>query len=150
MRRQIQQQSSVQEDDARSYTLAELPSDLEAMVTVFKWIDYLLHRVKRERLMQLMSYYEEIGWIGPRAKEQLLNIARGTLQDTTSFTEEGEVLEGANPMKQELEYQRINEYRMTASEHVRSLMFIMKILGEPVEPFVVSRWETDLQNFSGL
>jgi flagellar protein FlaD len=143
MRSQLRSDGTAQEQCA-SYTLTEIPNDLEAMVTTFKWVDFLLHRVKRERLIQLMSYYEEIGWIGPKAKGQLLDIARGTLQDVNTFSEPAEeMLEGG--YKEPLEYQRVNEYRLTASEHVKSLMFIMKILGEQVEPFVVNRWEADLQ-----
>ena len=73
-----------------------VPDNTEALVLSFKWIDFLLHRIKRERLQQLMSYYQELGWISENAKSSLLTIARGTLQDVGSFTMEESVCENSH------------------------------------------------------
>jgi flagellar protein FlaD len=131
--------------------LDDLPCDMESMITTFRWIDFLLHRVKRERLAQLMSYYQEIGWIGPRVKAQVLSIARGTVQDANSFESEGEAFaEAGQGLGNGLEYQHVNDFRLTASDHIKTLMFIMKIVGEPNESMGVNEWESETHSFGGL
>lgn len=131
--------------------LEELPCDTEAMITTFRWVDFLLHRVKRERLAQLMTYYEEIGWIGSGAKSQVISIARGTIQDVASYeSEENAFTEPDQEMNNGLDYQRVNDYRLTATDHVKTLMFIMKIVGEPQDELDVNRWETDPHTVMGI
>jgi flagellar protein FlaD len=131
--------------------LDDLPCDMESMITTFRWIDFLLHRVKRERLAQLMNYYQEIGWIGPRAKAQVISIARGTVQDANTFENEGEVFtEAGTAVSQGLDYQKVNDFRLTATDHIKTLMFIMKIVGEPGDNLDANEWESETPSFGGL
>lgn len=110
----------------------EMPGDFEAIVSTFNWIDFLLHRVRREKLANLMNYYEEIGWISRKAKSQILSIARGTVQDTSNFED---VKQEVEKMDDGLAYHNIQDYRLSASDHVKSLVMIMKIIGEPVDNY---------------
>lgn len=131
--------------------LEDLPCDMESMITTFRWIDFLLHRVKRERMAQLMSYYQEIGWIGSKAKAQILSIARGTVQDAGSFEDEADTFtETGQAIGQSMEYQRVNDFRLTASDHIRTLMFIMKIMGEPDQTIDAGDWESVQPSLGGM
>lgn len=130
------------ETGERSSIMREIPPNTEALVLSFKWIDFLLHRIKRERLQQLMGYYQELGWIGDRAKTSLLTMARGTLQDVGSFQLEEDV-HGGTGTQDDLVFQNLREYRLSAADHIRSLMFIKKIMGEDVDSLELGRWEAE-------
>jgi archaellum component FlaD/FlaE len=131
-----------------NYVLADVPDDTAATVHLLRWIDYLLHRVKRERIMQLMCYYEEIGWIGPRAKEKILGMTRGILQDASSFAPGEEFLEDVEDVCPDPGTHRINEYRLTASEHMRSLMYINKIRGGQMDRAIMGAWSSEFEELS--
>ncbi|OYT46631.1 hypothetical protein B6U90_00635 [Thermoplasmatales archaeon ex4484_6] len=130
--------------------LGDLPSNMHSMIVVFRWIDFLLHRVKRDRLLQLMNYYHEIGWIGEEARSRIMKIARGTLQDVGSYDLEEEEDPGIDPTDQGIVYRSMSEYRLSAADHIRSLMFIMRLKGEEFDGTEVADIEGELNSILGL
>jgi flagellar protein FlaD len=134
----------------REYILDAIPGDMQATITVFRWLDFLLHRVKRERLLPLMNYYHDIGWIGEKARKQLMTMARGTLQDVESFSLEEDELGSSNATAETMIYRPVAEYRLSATDHIRSLMFIKKITGETLDGTEMTDLEGELHTMLGI
>jgi flagellar protein/flagellar accessory protein C (FlaC) len=57
--------------------LADLPPEPEAALAALAWLDQLAIYTGTEGARRLLAYYEDIGWIGPKAHVRLLSLAAG-------------------------------------------------------------------------
>lgn len=50
---------------------------LERRMLVMEWVKFLIERVGRVRLLDLLEYYEELGWLDAETKETVMQVAVG-------------------------------------------------------------------------
>jgi archaellum component FlaD/FlaE len=118
--------------------------DFRTNLVVMRWLTFLLHRMEREGIPQLFSYYQRIGWIGKDVEGKLSQIAEGTKappppEDEAVVTEEDVEDHRLVLTKEPREApkrqpsKRIPDWQLTPQDHIRSWAFIMEIKGEPVD-----------------
>lgn len=89
--------------------LNEIGDDPRKHVLAMKWLAYMMQHVDHLGLEKVLDYYEKIGWIGTRAKEELRSIASG-LKSTGK-----------------------GEWTLPFRVHLTSLIFISRLADMPIE-----------------
>ncbi|HDD59331.1 MAG: hypothetical protein DRN35_00200 [Thermoplasmata archaeon] len=145
---------SMEKDDLMSRVrqgkpiLERLPMDYRTMILVFRWIEFLFERVTREKIGMLLEYYKDVGWISDEVKSKVMAFARGEVQDPTKYEpaegEPGPELfdKGGPPM-----YKRVSDWRLSADDHLKSLLFILKIAGTDVNKDIFNAIEQEIKTF---
>ncbi|WP_276280488.1 FlaD/FlaE family flagellar protein [Halorussus caseinilyticus] len=57
--------------------LDRLPDQYSTEVVVFEWLDFLINKAGFENTGNALQYYEEVGWITERVREELREYMRG-------------------------------------------------------------------------
>ncbi|WP_293033120.1 FlaD/FlaE family flagellar protein [Natronococcus sp.] len=84
-----------------------------------EWVRYLTDRFGTTGALNCLRYYEELGWIGPRAREQLVAYVRGISRDDDTAHRADDL---ASP---------IDSLEGSAfAAHARSLAYVARINGE--------------------
>lgn len=79
---------------------SKIPEDLRSKVLVAKWVEFLIKKVGRLGLEEVLDYYVEVGWINESFKHELMKLAEGLRHNVRS------------------------DYEMSVRDHLISLMFI--------------------------
>ncbi len=126
--------------------LEKIPNDFVSTTITLRWIAFLLERVDRKHLPLLLEYYKDIGWISETAKRQLMAYARGVIQDL-SYGEEELVAEfGGTTVSPESEAKRQTvDWRLPAEDHIKSLIFILRIKGEEIDKDLLNSIEMEIR-----
>jgi len=119
-----------------------LGNDYATMVLVMRWIEFLFERVKRNRIVALLDYYEDIGWISSQVKSDIMAYARGEVQDVIAYEPDLDdsmaSLEVDDDSEQILDdkgtpvrphYRSMDDWKLSAEDHLKSLLFVKKIAG---------------------
>ena len=123
-------------DSSRKPILQALPKDYLSVVLVMRWIEFLLERVVRDKISLVLDYYKDIGWISEDVKSTVMSYARGENQDVMAMglnLGEFEPPEIQLPPSRATEYRRVDDWRLTAEDHLKSLLFVQMIAGIPVD-----------------
>jgi len=146
------------------YILEKLNNDYITQILVLRWLEFLLQRVPRKHLPDILTYYRDIGWISDEVRVKLLTYARGEDQNIERFLSlhesvddqlpgDTDIFEELGAEQQEksvilihtTETQSQNApWRLTADDHLKSLMFILKIKGESVDAQRIKLLEDEL------
>jgi len=131
--------------------LTTLKMDYMTTVLVMRWIEFLFERISRDKLLIVLDYYIEIGWINRHVKAQIMTLARGEMPDVMAYRpieeeNDGLLFEGKDDLR---EYKDINDWRLSADDHLRSLLFVMKITGREVSKDALSTLEHEIKEFKG-
>jgi len=138
--------------------LTHIKHDYLTLVLVMRWIEFLLERTVRDRLSLVLDYYRDIGWISDEVKTEILSYARGEMQDVTKYMpqEEAKELLPAD-ISPNVSYKKVDDWRLSADDHLKSLLFIMKIADINVDrdklnslEQIIQRFKEDLKNFHGI
>jgi len=123
-------------DSSRKPILEALPKDYLSVVLVLRWIEFLLERVVRDKISLVLDYYKDIGWISENVKSTVMSYARGENQDVMgmdlNLSEFADAADIQLP-SQATEYRRVDDWRLTAEDHLKSLLFVQMIAGIPVD-----------------
>jgi flagellar protein FlaD len=140
--------------------LSSIPHDFLTLVTVMRWIEFLFERVTRDKISLVLDYYVDIGWISEDAKSEIMSYARGEIQDVTKYLpseEVGEDLFQGLPAPTAAPYKKVEDWRLSADDHLKSLMFIQKIAGLEVDKdrlnsleLNISKFKESLEGFHGV
>lgn len=138
--------------------LTHIKHDYLTLVLVMRWIEFLLERTVRDRLSLVLDYYRDIGWISDEVKTEILSYARGEMQDVTKYLpqeEAKELLPG--DISPNVSYKKVDDWRLSADDHLKSLLFIMKIADINVDrdklnslEQIIQKFKEDLKNFHGI
>ncbi|HID25753.1 MAG TPA: hypothetical protein EYP23_04750 [Thermoplasmata archaeon] len=114
---------STHQEMSSMYPLASIPSDPESIVVVMKWLQYLVDKVGKSRVLEVLNYYVDVGWITEEAKMKLLEYCEGITVREGSETNASELL---------------------AKDHIQSFLFIQKLMGSKVDEYFLNRIERDI------
>jgi len=91
--------------------LETIPNDPESIVIVMKWLSYLVERISKHNLPDILGYYVDIGWISDDVRLDLLNYSKGIVAETI------------HPETQK------ETSHLPTKDHLQSLLFIQKLKG---------------------
>ncbi|MEA3557955.1 MAG: FlaD/FlaE family flagellar protein, partial [Candidatus Thermoplasmatota archaeon] len=130
--------------------LDEITYDYHTVILVMRWIEFMFERVTRERISALLDYYKDVGWISETVKSQIMAYARGEIQNILRFepedVEEEVLLESSQ--KQPSDYKKVSDWRLSADDHLKSLLFVTKIAGLKVNKDTFNSLEEDIKIFT--
>lgn len=114
--------------DQRSSSTPSMPEhdgdgELEENMLLLEWVGMMLDRVGRAGLMDLLDYYQNLGWLDPQTKEQATRVAIGV--DAPDRVED--------------------HWRGDVELHRRSLVAIQRLQGNEVPAARIDELQLDLQ-----
>jgi len=113
--------------ETKGLYLADIRNDPVSRMILLKWIEFMLKKVGFRGMVDLLIYYENIGWISEKVRNKVLKYAREM---------------------------RINEKpvarKMGVKEHLISLYFIAKLRGLKVDTNVYSSIAYELERIGIL
>jgi flagellar protein FlaD len=120
--------------------LKSIPKNYMSTVLIMRWIEFMFERVKRDKITLLLDYYKSIGWISEEVKAEIMSHARGTVQDVSKYND-------ISAEEVKAEYHRIEDWRLSAEDHLKSLLFIEKIAGKEVNKDELNALEQQIAEF---
>ncbi len=133
--------------------LTHIRKDYYTIVLLMRWIEFLFEHVKRDKITLLLDYYVDIGWISKGVKSEIMAYARGEVQDVTRYFPEEEIEaeietpDGTIKTPTPHIYRKVEDWRLSAEDHLKSLLFIMKIAGEEVNKDRLNSLEQEIEKF---
>ncbi|MHB8361084.1 MAG: FlaD/FlaE family flagellar protein [Thermoplasmataceae archaeon] len=105
--------------------LENIGEDVVSLVIALRWLEFLLDNYGPENTLDVLDYYENLGWISSTVKEQM-----------TRFTKMTGML---GP---------IQEYKVkpTIQDHVITMLFIEKLNGEDVNRELIETLEREFRS----
>ncbi len=111
-----------------------------------RWIEFILERMDRNNIPSLLNYYEDIGWISSSAKPIIMKYSRGAVQNVTAIEpdldfsmdlyavdETGDPIPDGRESPEPLQNRSPGDWRLTAEDHLKSLLFIKKLSGNRID-----------------
>jgi archaellum component FlaD/FlaE len=105
--------------------LEHIPTDPESIVIIMKWLQYLVEKLGKNHLPNILGYYVDIGWISDDVRLDLLDYSKG-ITDIPNQT---------NPPSSHL----------PTRDHVQSLLFIQKLKGVQLDDRFLNKIERDME-----
>jgi len=102
--------------------LSHLDSRPETSMLVLKWLEFLLERVGKNNLAEVLEYYVDIGWISDEVSIRMLSYAEGIDYDVEK-----------------------PGWKLLPADHARSLYFIERILGGRIDRGFLAKVEMELE-----
>lgn len=127
--------------------LQKIKQDYSSTVLVMRWIEFMFERVKRDKMSLLLDYYKDVGWISDNIKSQVMGYARGEIQDILAYEEETITTEHFQPNAVPVDYKKVNDWRLSAEDHLKSLLFITRISGKEVNKDHLNSLEQEIMTF---
>ena len=122
-------ESELKKLGARSYKgfgqnvhLSHIAKNSSNMKLCMEWLEFLMELAGRNNLSDILSYYEELGWITEEVRMELLNYAEGI-----DF------------------YMEKPDWKLTPDDHVKSIWFIESLAGMKVDKNRLSVIERDIE-----
>ncbi len=110
----------IAESDEPMQPLEQIPNDPESIVVLMKWLQYLVDKLGKNNLPDVLSYYVDIEWITDDVRLDLIEYSKGITDETTP---------GKEP------------HNLSTKDHIQSLLFIQKLKGKHLsERFI---WKID-------
>jgi len=138
--------------------LARIRNDYASVVLALRWVEFLFERVKRNKISALLDYYEDIGWISNEVKSNIMAYARGTVQDISAYDpdlEEDPLGDVDLPddvhtlddkgMIAHRKFRKITEWKLSAEDHLKSLLFIKKMSGSRIDKDELNSLEQEIK-----
>lgn len=113
------QESRYSED--HGVKLVSLDNRPETSIILLNWIQFLMEKVGRNNLIDILEYYVDIGWISEEVSSEMLDYASGIDY-----------------------YVERPTWKLLPEDHTRSLLFIEQLRGRKLDKNLISRLERDL------
>lgn len=102
--------------------LQTIDNKAETSIILLNWIEFLLEKVGRNNLSEVLEYYIDIGWISEEVCEKMLAYANGIDY-----------------------YVERPTWKLLPDDHTKSLMFIEQLKGKKLDKTMLSRLERDVE-----
>jgi archaellum component FlaD/FlaE len=109
--------------------LDAIPNDPERVVVLMKWLQFLVDKVGRDNLTDILEYYVDIGWISERIVMNLVEYSEGITEETGHHD-----LAGTNDLQ--------------AKDHIQSLLYIQRLKGLNPDSYFLHRIERKLNKMT--
>ncbi|MEA1985558.1 MAG: FlaD/FlaE family flagellar protein [Euryarchaeota archaeon] len=122
-------EKELQKIGARSYRsrgediqLTNIMKNSASTKLCMEWLEFLMELVGRNNLSEILSYYEELGWINDEVRMELMRYAEGIDY-----------------------YIEKPDWKLTPDDHVKSIWFVEKLAGARVDKNRLSIIERDIK-----
>jgi archaellum component FlaD/FlaE len=105
--------------------LEHIPSDPESIVVIMKWLQYLVEKIGKNNLPDVLGYYVDIGWISDDVRLDLISYSKGIT---------GEPAQAGTQSP-----------HLPTRDHLQSLLFIQKLKGLQLDERFLSKIERDME-----
>lgn len=102
--------------------LQSLDNRAETSIIILNWIEFLLEKVGRNNLSEVLEYYIDIGWISEEVCEKMIAYANGIDY-----------------------YVERPTWKLLPDDHMKSLMFIEQLKGKKLDKTMLSKLERDVE-----
>lgn len=102
--------------------LNSLDNKAETSIILLNWIEFLLEKVGRNNLSEVLEYYIDIGWISEEVCEKMIAYANGIDY-----------------------YVERPTWKLLPDDHTKSLMFIEQLKGKKLDKTMLSKLERDVE-----
>jgi len=102
--------------------LEKINNNPENSIVLLNWVEFLMEKVGRNNLMDILDYYTEIGWIGDNVSGKILAYASGIDY-----------------------YDEKPTWKLMPQDHTKSLMFIEKLSGKKMDRHAFHKIERDIE-----
>ncbi len=102
--------------------LQYLDNKAETSIILLNWIEFLLEKVGRNNLTEVLEYYIDIGWISEEVCEKMIAYANGIDY-----------------------YVERPTWKLLPDDHTKSLMFIEQLKGKKLDKTMLSKLERDVE-----
>ncbi len=102
--------------------LQSIDNKAETSIILLNWIEFLLEKVGRNNLSEVLEYYIDIGWISEEVCEKMIAYANGIDY-----------------------YVERPTWKLLPDDHTKSLMFIEQLKGKKLDKNMLSRLERDVE-----
>ena len=110
-----------EEEGGQGVRLSYLDTRPETSIILLNWIEFLMEKVGRNNLFDVLEYYMEIGWISEDVSSKMMAYASGI----DYFVERP-------------------SWKLLPEDHTKSLLFIEQLRGRKVDKMLFSRLERDV------
>lgn len=110
-----------EEEEGQGVRLSYLDNRPETSIILLNWIEFLMEKVGRNNLFDVLEYYMEIGWISEDVSSRMMAYASGI----DYFVERP-------------------SWKLLPEDHTKSLLFIEQLRGKKVDKMLFSRLERDV------
>ena len=107
-----------------------IPNDPENVVVLMKWLQYLVDKVGKANLADVLDYYVDIGWISDKIINNLVEYSEGITEEK----KEGETERKLSDLQ--------------ARDHIESLLYIQRLKGNQPDSYFLSRIERKLNKMT--
>lgn len=108
--------------EGQSIQLAHIMKNSTSIKLCMEWLEFLMELVGRNNLPDILSYYEELGWITEDVRMELMRYAEGI-----DF------------------YMEKPDWKLTPDDHVKSIWFIENLAGIKVDKNKLSVIDRDIE-----
>ena len=102
--------------------LQSIDNKAQTSIILLNWIEFLLEKVGRNNLSEVLEYYIDIGWISEEVCEKMIAYANGIDY-----------------------YVERPTWKLLPDDHTKSLMFIEQLKGKKLDKNMLSRLERDVE-----
>jgi len=110
-----------EDEEGQGVRLSYLDTRPETSIILLNWIEFLMEKVGRNNLFDVLEYYMEIGWISEDVSSKMIAYASGI----DYFVERP-------------------SWKLLPEDHTKSLLFIEQLRGRKVDKMLFSRLERDV------
>ena len=121
----VQQTNSISQyidDDTEGVRLPFLDNRPETSIVLLNWIEFLMEKVGRNNLFDVLEYYMEIGWISEEVSAKMMAYANGIDY-----------------------YVERPTWKLLPEDHTKSLLFIEQLRGKKVDKNLFLKLERDVE-----
>jgi flagellar protein FlaD len=101
--------------------LLEISNDPESVVVLMKWLQYLVDKLGKNNLPNILGYYVDVDWISDDVRLDLIKYSKG-ITDAEEGTKKGTT-------------------NLSTKDHIQSLLFIQKLKGQQLDERFI--WKID-------
>jgi archaellum component FlaD/FlaE len=105
--------------------LEQIPNDPESIVVIMKWLQYLVEKIGKNNLPDVLGYYVDIGWISDDVRLDLISYSKGIIEEPMQTGE--------------------RTAHLPTRDHLQSLLFIQKLKGVQLDDRFLSKIERDME-----
>ena len=97
-------------------------NDSETFIVLINWVEFLMEKVGKNNLMDVLDYYTDIGWISDSVSNKIVAYANGI-----DYFEEKPT------------------WKLMSQDHTKSLMFIERLRGKRIDVGTLHKIERDVE-----
>jgi len=111
-------------------TLTEIPNDPENIVVLMKWLQYLVDKLGKNHLPDVLGYYVDIDWISDDVRLDMIKYSKGINDESdTKGTEKA-------------------SSNLSTKDHIQSLLFIQKLKGKQLDDRFMCRLDREMEKMT--